>query len=110
MTRRSVVAVILLTFITFGLYHLYWFVTTKDEMVEQGADIPTGWLLIIPIASIYWMWKWSEGVDHVTRGKMSAGVSFLLIFLLPLIGTAILQDTFNKTPDDRDRLPRARVA
>ena len=79
-------------------------------MVAQGADIPTGWLLIVPIASIYWMWKWSEGVEHVTRGKMSAGVSFLLIFLLPLIGSAILQATFNDTLDDQDRLPRARVA
>jgi len=110
MTKRSVVAVILLTFITFGIYHIYWYVKTKDEMVEQGADIPTGWLLIVPIASIYWLWKWSEGVEHVTRGKMSAGVSFLLIFLLPLIGMAILQATFNNTPDDQARLPRARVA
>ena len=30
MTKRSVVAVILLTLITFGIYHLYWFVKTKD--------------------------------------------------------------------------------
>ncbi|HEX2689391.1 MAG TPA: DUF4234 domain-containing protein [Kofleriaceae bacterium] len=110
MTKRSVVAVILLTLITFGIYHLYWFVKTKDEMVEQGANIPTGWLLIVPIASIYWMWKWSEGVELVTRGKMSAGVSFLLIFLLPLIGTAILQSTFNNTPEQRGQLPHARVA
>jgi len=110
MTNRSVVAVLFLTFITLGIYHLYWYVATKDEMNEQGATIPTAWLLIVPIASIYWLWKWSEGVEHVTRGKMSAGVSFLLIFLLPLIGMAILQVTFNTTPGDQDRLPRARVA
>jgi len=110
MTNRSVVTVILLTFITLGLYHLYWYVATKDEMNEQGANIPTAWLLIIPIASIYWLWNWSEGVEHVTRGKMSAGVSFLLIFLLPLIGTAILQSTFNNTPAQRDNLPQARIA
>lgn len=110
MTNRSVVAVILLTFITFGFYHLYWYVATKDEMNAQGANIPTAWLLIIPIANIYWLWKWSEGVEHVTRGKMSAGVSFLLIFLLSLIGTAILQSTFNNTPVQQGQLPQARIA
>ena len=91
MTKRSVIAVILLSFLTFGIYHLYWYVKTKDEMVAQGADIPTAWLLIIPFANIYWLWKWSEGVEHVTRGKMAAGVSFLLVFLLNLIGMARVQ-------------------
>lgn len=110
MMKRSVAAVIVLTFITFGIYSLYWYVKTKDEMVAQGASIPTGWLLIIPIANIYWMWKWSEGVEYVTRGKSSAAVSFLLVFLLGLIGVAIIQATFNSLPDERAQLPQARIA
>ena len=110
MTKRSVVAVILFTLITFGIYHLYWYVKTKNEMNAQGANIPTAWLLIIPIANIYWMWKWSEGVEHVTRGKSSAAVSFILMFLLGLIGMAILQSTFNSTTEERGRLPEARIA
>jgi FtsH-binding integral membrane protein len=110
MTNRSVLAVIVLTLITFGIYHLYWYIATKEEMNAQGANIPTGWLLIVPIANIYWMWKWSEGVEYVTRGKSSAATSFLLIFLLGVIGMAILQATFNNTPGQRENLPQARIA
>jgi hypothetical protein len=110
MTKRSVVAVIILTFITFGIYGIYWFVKTKNEMVARGADVPTGWLLIIPIANIYWYWKWSQGVEHVTRGRSSAAVNFLLVFLLGFIGMAIIQATFNGLPEERGQLPQARVA
>lgn len=110
MTKRSVVAVIILTFITCGIYALYWFVKTKDEMVARGADIPTGWLLIIPIAHIYWQWKWSQGVEHVTRGKSTAAVTFVLVFLLGVIGMAIVQSMFNDLPEDRAQLPQARIA
>ena len=109
MTKRSVVAVIVLSLITFGIYGIYWFVATKNEMVYRGASIPTGWLVIIPILNIYWMWKWSEGVDHVTQGKLSAAVTFLLVFLLGVIGVAIVQASFNKT-EERGLLPQARVA
>jgi hypothetical protein len=113
MVKRSIPAMIVLTIITFGIYHLYWMVATKEDMLREGADIPTAWLLIIPIANLYWMWKWGEGVEHVTRGKMTAAVAFLLLWLLgAFIGPAILQATFNRVLDDRERgnLPRARIA
>ena len=109
MTKRSIAAVIVLSLLTFGIYGIYWFVATKAEMVDRGASIPTAWLLIIPLVNIYWTWKWCEGVDHVTQGKMSAAVTFLLVFLLGVIGVAIVQATFNKT-DARAQLPQARVA
>lgn len=98
MQKRSVAAVIILTIITLGIYGIVWFVKTKNEMVQNGADIPTAWLIIVPIASIYWMWKWAGGVEHVTRGKFSQAVAFILVFLLGLIGMAIIQDSLNKSP------------
>ncbi|MGE0871295.1 MAG: DUF4234 domain-containing protein [Kofleriaceae bacterium] len=112
MTKRSVVAVILLTFITFGIYGLVWFVKTKGEMVQAGADIPTSWLLIVPIASIWWMWKWSGGVEHVTRGKQSQVIAFILVFILGIIGMAIVQVALNQAIDEGapGNLARARVA
>lgn len=110
MTHRSVVLVILLSLFTFGIYPLYWYVKTKDEMVSLGASIPTGWLLIIPIANLYWIWKWSQGVEQVSRGQMSAAVTMLLMLLLGVIGTAIVQDTFNKLAGERADLPQARIA
>src|SRR5579884_246256 len=112
MQKRSVVMVLLLSIITFGIYAIVWHVKTKREMVEAGADIPTAWLLIVPIASIYWVWKWCGGIEHVTRGKMSAPVAFLLHVLLPGIGMMILQDAMNKAVDAGvpAGLPVARVA
>jgi hypothetical protein len=112
MTKRSVVAVILLSIITFGIYCIVWFVKTKGEMVKHGADIPTAWLMIVPIASIWWMWKWSGGVEHVTRGKQSQAIAFILVFVLGLIGMAIVQVALNKAIDEGmpGQMPQARVA
>lgn len=96
MKNRNPVAVLLLPFITFGVYAIVWFVKTKREMNTLGAQIPTSWLLIIPFVNIYWMWKYSEGVQLVTKGAQSQAVAFILLFLLSVIGMAIIQSEFNK--------------
>jgi len=95
MQHRSLFLVFFLPLITFGIYGIVWYVQTKREMNDKGAQIPTAWLLIIPIANIYWLWKYSEGVELVTNKDMSAAVAFILIFLLGCIGMAIVQSKFN---------------
>lgn len=112
MNKRSVAAVVILTLITFHIYSIVWAVKTKNEMVRQGADIPTAWLLIVPVANIYWLWKWAGGVEHVTRGKASQAIAFIMIFLLDVIGMAIVQSWFNQAIDEGApaQLPQARVA
>lgn len=96
MKKRSVGGVVVLSIITLGIYAIYWMVATKGEMNSQGANIPTAWLIIVPIANIWWTWKYAEGVERVTSGGLSAGVAFLLLWLLGLIGMAIVQSAFNK--------------
>ena len=96
MKNRSPIAVLLLPFITLGIYSIYWQVKTKLEMNEQGTSIPTAWLLIIPFVNWWWLWKYSQGVDQITNGKMSAGISFVLLFFLGFIGQAIIQPSFNQ--------------
>ena len=113
MTKRSVAAVIILTFITFGIYGLVWMVKTKTEMNKAGADIPTAWMLLIPfIGPIIWQWKWAGGVEHVTGGKFSQVIAFILLFVLSVIGMAIIQAELNKAIDRGvpGQLPQARVA
>jgi len=95
MTYREIWKALALTVITFGIYGIVWQVKVKGEMNSSGAEIPTAWWLIVPIANIWWLWKYSEGVDQITKGKYSAGVSFLLLFLLSVIGQAIIQTEFN---------------
>jgi len=99
MNKRSPIAVFFLPLITFGIYGLVWYVKTKGEMNTKGAGIPTAWLLIIPIANIFWMWKWAQGVGKVTNNSMSGPVAFLLILFLGVIGMAIIQSKFNEVAD-----------
>lgn len=97
MKKRNPFAVFIFGFITFGVYSLYWTVVTKGEMNERGANIPTAFLLIVPFVNIWWLWKWSEGVELVTNKKMSNVIAFLVEILLGPIGDAVVQDSFNST-------------
>ncbi|NBU33013.1 DUF4234 domain-containing protein [bacterium] len=67
MKKRSPVAVLLLPFVTFGIYSIYWLVKTKGEMKALGADIPTAWLIIVPLVNFWWYWKYCKGVEQVTN-------------------------------------------
>ncbi len=96
MKHRNPVAVLLLPFVTFGIYSIVWYVKTKNEMNRLGADIPTAWLLIVPIANIWWVWKYSEGVERITAGKSNSALSFLLMYLLGSIGQMVVQMSFNE--------------
>jgi hypothetical protein len=95
MTKRSPVAVLLLPIITCGISYIVWLVKTKNEMVEKGAEIPTAWLLIVPIANFIWLWKYAQGVEKVTSSALSGGAAFILMFLLGSIGGAVIQSKFN---------------
>lgn len=108
MKKVSPVMVIVFSIITLGIYGLFWAINRKTEMNSQGANIPTAWLLLVPIVSIWWMWKFSGGVEHVTRGKTSQVIAFILVAVLGFIGMAIIQDAFNKVAD-QGALPNARA-
>ena len=96
MTRRNPLGVVVLSIITFGIYTIFWEVWTKNEMKAKGAQIPTAWLLIVPIANIYWWWRFSKGVELVINRGMSTTTTFLLILFLNVIGLAIIQSSLNK--------------
>ena len=109
MKNRSVGIVVLLTLITFGIYGIVWFVKTKNEMNKTyGTEIPSAIMMIIPVISIIWMWKWAGGVEKATNGKQSQTMAFVLVFLLSVIGMAIIQSEFNKSP--QIQVPEARIA
>ncbi len=96
MQHRDPIMVILLSIITFGIYYLVWLVTTKNQMNTKGAQIPTAWILIIPLVNIWWYWRFCEGVELVTNKGMQTVIAFLLLWLLGVIGIAIIQNELNK--------------
>lgn len=96
MKNRNPLLVFLFGLITCGLYSWYWAVKTKGEMNKLGEKIPTAWIWLIPfIGGIWWYWKYSEGVEHVTKAKLSGVLAFIVLFLLGDIGQAIVQSSFN---------------
>ena len=96
MKQRSPAAVFFLSLITFGIYALVWQVKTKGELNRLGADIPTAWLIIVPLANLYWIWRYCNGVEKVSGGQISAVLALILMLLLSIVGYAILQSEFNK--------------
>jgi membrane protease YdiL (CAAX protease family) len=96
MKKRNILAVVLLPFVTLGIYSLYWFVKTKGELNAKGAQIPTAWLLIIPLVNIWWLWKYFEGAEQVTNKKVNSILMFVLgVFVTSLISMALCQDAYN---------------
>jgi TRAP-type C4-dicarboxylate transport system permease large subunit len=53
-------------------------------------------LFVIPMI---WFYKFSKAVNEYTAGKMSTAVTFLVLWLLHLIGIALIQDAFNDMQD-----------
>lgn len=95
MPRRSPVAVLVLPFVTFGVAGLVWLVTTKQDINRCGGNVPTAWMLAIPGANIYWLWRFSKGVSTVTRDTWRPGRGFLVCWLLGPVGWAITQHRLN---------------
>ncbi|CAN5489603.1 hypothetical protein BH11MYX1_BH11MYX1_56560 [soil metagenome] len=96
MTKRSAITVIVLTFVTFGIYALVWQVQTKNELNRvYGANIPTAWLLLVPFfGPLYFMWKWSEGAEKATG---TSGITvFLLMLVVPIVGIPVMVGKFNQ--------------
>jgi hypothetical protein len=95
MTQRSPIMVLVYTLITFGIYGIYWFVKTKDEMnAKFNTQIPTAWFLIIPILNLLWLWKYWNGVQKVTGFSGIAGF-LMTLFYLSWLAMFIAQGKFN---------------
>ena len=94
--HRSPVAVIILSIITFGIYALVWTVKTKGEINRLGGKIPTAWLVIIPLANIYFWYKYSEGFSENVKKDNSPILWFLLFIVISPVAMILVQMELNK--------------
>ena len=99
--KRDIVVVYLLTIITFGIYGIYWSVKTKEEIKSLGADIPTAWLLIIPIANIYWLYKYSDGYAAKVKKDNNGILWFIVFWFIPIVMPALVQSDLNKIAEKK---------
>lgn len=82
-------------------YIYYWLISTARVLRRNTNDgIPNALLLIIPLANLWWMWRYSQAAETYTQGKQQAALVFILLAALGSIGMGILQDTYNKMPSD----------
>lgn len=93
---REVVVVYLLIFVTLGIYWIYWAIQTKEEINQFGGNIPTGWLLIVPIANIYWLYRYSEAFSIYVKKDNNAILWFILCWFVSIIMPALVQTELNK--------------
>ena len=56
--------------------------------------------LIFAAVYIYWFIKYGKAVNSYTNGQLNTAVTFLLLYLLGVIGMAIIQDKFNEMPNE----------
>ncbi len=56
-------------------------------------------ILLTIVISFYWFFKYSKAVNEYTSGKMNTGLTFILLWLLHLIGIALVQDAYNDVID-----------
>jgi hypothetical protein len=89
MKRQSPKEVFFLNLITLGIYEYFWLVDRKRSLCRLGADIPTGWLLIIPIANLVWQWEFAKAVEWYTQKDLSRLQTFFLLISPSIVRIAI---------------------
>jgi uncharacterized membrane protein YjgN (DUF898 family) len=77
---------------------------TTDQISHPGAALLAFGLIFVGffasfIIGIIWYYKFSKAINEYTQGKMSTAMSFLILWLIHLIGVALIQDTFNDMQD-----------
>ena len=93
---RNIFLVYIFGIITFGIYFIYWAVSTKNEINSLGGEVPTAWLIIIPIANLYWIYKYCEGFAEKVKKDNNTILWFILYILAGIIMPAIVQSELNK--------------
>ncbi len=94
--ERNIVLVYLFSIITLGIYAIIWLVQTKKEINSLGGQIPTAWLIIVPIANLFWAYKYCEGYSIYVRKDNNPVLWFILYILVGIIMPALVQSDLNK--------------
>jgi hypothetical protein len=94
--KRNVFLVYLFMIITFGIYGIYWYASTRREMNELGAKVPHWILMIVPIANLYWGYKYCEAFANVVKKDKNAVLWFVLWLLVGFVIPGFVQSNLNK--------------
>jgi hypothetical protein len=96
---QGVVLILFMILIFAGLFYtVYWLVSTARVLRrETSLSIPNSFLIVVPIANYWWMWRYSQSAETYVKNKQQSALIFVLLAALGSIGMGILQDIYNKT-------------
>ena len=103
--QRNIALCVILSFITCGIYTLYWFVTMTDDMNYLAGDTKTssgGMALVLTIVTCgiygwYWAYKMGEKTDFIKGVSGSTSIVYIILQLcgLGIVNYCLIQDTIN---------------
>ena len=105
MKKRSVAGCIILTFVTLGIYGIYWFVKLTNEtnrLAPEEATMSGGLAFLVTICTLgiyglYWGYKLGKKMDIISGKSSNSGIIYLLLSFLGLgiIAKALAQNELN---------------
>lgn len=110
--KRDLVAAILLSIFTCGIYAIYWFICLTNDMnriTGNEKDTSGGVALLLTLITcgiygFYWAYKLGEKRDSLDEANNYSGVLYLVLSLLGLeiVVYALAQAAINDTMDRRN--------
>lgn len=107
--NRSIVACIIFTIITCGLYGIYWFITMSDDAARLNEDLNFSGvkafiftIITCGIYGIYWYYKMGKEISEAgpKRGVQVSdnSIAYLIlgIFGFGIISYCLIQNDLNK--------------
>lgn len=105
--QRNIVLAIILSFVTCGIYQIYWMIKINDEvnLLASEPDAPSGVIVFLlslvtcGIYGLFWMYKMGERCDRI-KGSVGGSSAILYLILgvlgLGIVNYCLIQDTLNK--------------
>lgn len=98
--NRNPLLVIVFSLVTLGLYALYWYYSTKQEMDSLNGEQPSGFMflimMLIPIVNFYALWLYCSSAEKATKGAQGKVLLFILsLFFFPAT-QYLVQNELNK--------------
>jgi hypothetical protein len=99
--RRNMLAQVGLVIITCGVYAIYWFYATAEELKGAANDpeaSPALWtvLLFVPFGAFYSYYKYCELYERVSTEKFNRWLLFVLWLVISPAVWFIVQSDLNK--------------
>lgn len=94
--HKNIFVVYSMMFLTFGIYPIVWSVKSKRDMNALGANIPSTWLMLLPMVNIYWLYRYCEGFAQNVAKDNATVKWFCVHMFFGIVTPYIIQSKLNE--------------